>query len=396
MKESLIKAKEEFIQRFISAYDELHKYEPYQAQTVSFKHADIFSYDLKDYKNGKIKPGSKIYPAPPESGTYGKYGFNKEGRLTTAEIYSKGEKVWIGFFMMKVDLIEYIEFNIASGAPSSVKRMVLENGRKTLYQSCSTNGRSGFYSNEVKDRVDIVRGGFNDGHSAICTIEEYLYESNIIAKAFGLHIMPGAAEWCFEDVYTYKGNKLEQVKSFYENGSTNIKYIAQSKNSLVALSNTLAITLSDYLVTILQNQHFAEPLFSVELSYQYCYSYRPHLVVITEQQKKQAIEEKKEQLFTDGEFIYATGDIPIGLDELYAEFYKRLETTKNWEAGRKMLRQVATLMTKSKLKGCMPVTDDFIVFPIEWQLDMDQFEKILLQCGASKSNIKEWKKYGWV
>lgn len=399
MTDSIAQAKEELIQRFIAAYRELDRFDYYNQQTSYYKYANTFSYVLDKYDNGIIAAGSKEYDSPPgDKDHYGKYGFNEQGFLTTAEIFIRGNLGYKGFFIKQDDLVEYIEYNIAAGAVSCIQRIVLKDGKKVLYQNCNTNGRGGFniYDGLEHTVEEAVRAGFDNGHSAICTIEEYEYDGDLINRAYGLHIMPGAGAWTFEDVYTYANDKLAQIKSYYDNGNTNIKYMAPSGKSLKTISDELAAGLANYIIDDLLAQNITGPLFSVELSYQYCYNYWPHTVIISEQEKEQAIIANEDQLFVRAELIYAVIGRPAALEELYTEFYQNIEEAEDWEAGRTMLKEMAKHMTSSKLDGKIPVSDDFITFPIEWVMDMDNVESILLQCGASEENIAKWKSYGWV
>jgi hypothetical protein len=102
-----------------------------------------------------------------------------------------------------------------------------------------------------------------------------------------------------------------------------------------------------------------------------------------------------QNIFINGEFIYTT-NIPANLEKLYVEFYNRIETKHNWNAGRKMLIETAKLLTTSHLKGALPVTEDFIAFPMDWELEGHTIKKVLLQCGASKINVRQWDEYGWL
>jgi len=399
MRDSIAQAKEELIQRFITAYTELDRFDYYSQQTSHYKYASIFSYVLDKYENGTIAAGGKEYDTPPvDDKSYGQYGFNEQGLLTTAEIFYNGNLNYKGFFVHEENLVEYVEFSIAAGAVSCIQRIVLKEGKKVLYQNCSTNGRRGFniYDGMEHTIEEIVRTGFDDGHSAICTIEEYEYKGRLIDRAYGLHIIPGGGAMPFEDVYTYTDGKLAQIKSYYENGNTNVKYIAPSGRSLEAISHELAIGLANYIIDDLLAQNITGPLFCIELSYQYCYSYWPHTAIITEQKKNSAIEKSDDELFVGAQLIQAAIDRPAAIEELYTEFYQKIEESENWEAGRTMLKEMAKHMTSSKLDGKIPVTDDFITFPIEWVIDMDNVEDILLQCGASTENIEKWKSYKWL
>ena len=397
MEKSLKIAKEQLINRWVAAFDEIEKYSQIETHTVKVKYADIFSYHLSTYRNGKISAGSKLSHLPPEDRfNYGKYGFNQDGFLTTAEIYSKGSLSNFGFFTKNDDIIEYIEFSAERRVPSSIQRIFFENDKKILFESVFANGRSGFHFKTGNSLVEKITAAFNDGHSAICTIEKYDYDSERITKAHGLSILPGIGEHFYENIYSYTGKKLTEIKTYNDTGRTSIAYVAPSGRSLKTIINELAEMFCDYLISMLKKQHFDSPLFIVELSYRYCDNYIPHPVVVTERQKNEAIAKKDADLFAEGEFIKAIVELPTALEELYVEFYQLLETKDNWEAGRKMLKQTARLLSASKLKEEIPVSADFIAFPIEWELEWEELEKILLQCGASKSTVKEWKMNGWV
>ena len=381
----------------MAAFDEIAKFHEIATDTVSYKYSDSFSYELKNYKNGKIAPRSKAFNEPqPNERSYGKFGFDKDGFLTTAEIYANNQLTWIGFFTKKDTLIEYLEFKIENKAISAIQRLQLENGKKVLLQSATSNGHGTFYPYMDWSIDDKVWSGFHDGFSVRCTIEEYHYEHGKITKADCLNIMPGSGEYEYEDKYTYSNNKLVEIKTYYSDGNTAITYQAPSAKSLTTLSNELAEMFCDYIISALQKQTFNGPLFSVELAYQYCYSYYPNPVVITGRQKEQAIADGSDNLFSQGEFITISGNIAEELQKLYTEFYQRIDAADNFEAGRKMLIQTASQLTSTKLKGTIPVTDDFIAFPIEWELEGDELKKILLKCGAPKENVKQWELYGWI
>ncbi|MFC0516765.1 hypothetical protein ACFFGT_21335 [Mucilaginibacter angelicae] len=395
MRENLLIAKEELIERWVAAFDEQTGFETYAAQTVTTKYAQAFSYNLSGYKNGKIPPGSSLFDEPhADDSSYGKYGFNRDGFLTTAEIYNKHELSHIGFFKKTAHLIEYIEFYLPKNVPSSFQRFFFENGKKTMLQSVFSNGRSGLYfesGTTLKEKVSVA---FNGGYTAVCTIEQYEYANEFISRAYGLNIMPGIGQYFYENQYNYEVKKLANIKTIYEDGRCSFSYVAPSAQSLQVIIKELSELFCDVLISTLKEQSFDSPLFSVELSYRQCDNYVPHLVVLTARKKNEVIAAGGQNIFINGEFIYTT-NIPDNLDKLYVEFYNRIETKNNWNTGRKMLIETAKLLTASRLKGALPVTEDFIAFPMDWELEGHTIKKVLLQCGASKINVRQWEEYGW-
>ncbi|WP_143075829.1 hypothetical protein [Parafilimonas terrae] len=67
---------------------------------------------------------------------------------------------------------------------------------------------------------------------------------------------------------------------------------------------------------------------------------------------------------------------------------------EDWETGDDLLIKTSKLITANKLKGKVPVSDDFIAFGTDWSMEYD-IETILLKCGADKDNVKQWKKLNW-
>lgn len=396
MRENLLIAKEELVEKWVAAFDEQSEFEAYSTQTVTTKYAQAFSYNLSAYKNGMIKPGSKLFDDPPtDDSHYGKYGFNRDGFLTTAEIYNKHELSHVGFFKRTAHLIEYVEFYLPKNVPSCIQRVFLKNGENTMLQSAFSNGRSGLYFESGITLKEKVSAAFDSGYTAVCTIERYESVNKVISKAYGLNIMPGIDQYFYENQYNYEGKKLANIKTSYEDGRCVFLYVAPSAQSLQVITKELSESFCDVLTDTLKEQHFDSPLFSVELSYRQCDNYIPHLVVLTGRQKNEVIAAGGQNIFINGEFIYTT-NIPANLEKLYVEFYNRIETKNNWNAGRKMLIETAKLLTTSLLKGAVPVTEDFIAFPMDWELEGHTIKKILLQCGASKIDVKQWEEYGWL
>ena len=51
-------------------------------------------------------------------------------------------------------------------------------------------------------------------------------------------------------------------------------------------------------------------------------------------------------------------------------------------------------LPKNKLNGKVPVSDDFVAYAIDWEMDDEPFEEILLECGQTPEIIEEWKAQG--
>ncbi len=397
MEGSLQILKKELIQRWVDAHKEIGNIPVYEAKVVSKKYADGSRYNLKDYNAGKLRAGGKMLAEPPSGvENYHEYGFDVTGFPVTSRSWHVFNKIeWFGFYRREEGLIEYIEFCVTSGVVASINRIKFDKKNKVARQYFNVNGNthSGL---DVSDPFEnIFKGVRQDTFNFLYDVREFDYVNNKIYKAYGLG-NSGLGEFRYRDDYSYNADdQLLKIERFFNNGESGIDYLKPSKKGLKQIIRELANIYCDYLIEVLKGENYRHPLFVVELTYSYCDSYRPNVCVIHEKNKIDALNESNKYLFMSGMFSYAIDNQPPELDELYAEFYQMIEKTDNWDAGVKMLTETAKLMTQSKLKGQVPVTDDFIVFPVEWPVDGEDVEKILFQCGASKANIKRWKEYKW-
>lgn len=403
MREGLQILKDDLIKRWVQAHAEIEDIPNYEAKVVSYKYASGSRYDIKDFNAGRMRAGGKMLSQKPTDGyDYHEYGFDEKGLPVMVKFSHTYNKIdWVGIYKFDKDVIEYVEFCMTTSVVSAILRITFNESRKQSDEYFALNGKTSSLIDISQPVTKIIAFINTNRDYFVYNILEFICTDSKLAKAYGVANSPGVGEFLYEDKYLYnESGKLVEIKTFYEDGRTSIKYTAPSKRSLTEISNELADMFCSHLIKILQSQNIALSLFSVQLSYQSCYSYWPSLFVITEIDKNNAIAKRQEQLFTDvvieGDIILTHERARADLEKLYKEFYQRIEDADNWEAGAKMLLQTANLMTSSKLKGIIPVTEDFIAFSIEWMMEAPEFEKILSKCGASKANIKEWKKHGWV
>jgi hypothetical protein len=399
MKESLQKAKEEIIERWKQSFEDLQNLNQHNDIIYSYKFSKGRAFLLSECYNGKLKADERLYSKYPEnSGLCFKHYFDKDGRaLITQELSAIDKAICAGYYNWHNDYIEYVEFNLLSGIPSYIQKITFKNGFRDMYQSVYLNGGGNAPVFENMNRLEMIDFVLNND-IMVFNIEAYEIDQNQISRSYGYAKM--GMEILTERIYLYDEiGILQQIKTHYDTGGSFVTYVKPTGKSLKNQIDELSVKLSDYLIHILSQHSFDSPLFCVDLSYQYCYTYWPCLSIITSNQKMEALQQQDDSLLFSANFLETTSDkypVPDDLGLCFAAFKQSIESKNNWEAGRKMLRQTARLMTQNKLKGLVPVTNDFITFPIEWQLEFDELKKILHRCGASKENIKEWTKAGWV
>lgn len=130
---TLDQLKEELLERFITACDELD----YLAQKEKLAEKTVYStasrYDLEQYKNGNIPPGGKMSDTPPEQNPYA-YGLDSHNRPCHSRSEHTWNKLcWEGFYNYSETLVEYVEFGIESGKPNMIIRLHLENTSQYVF-----------------------------------------------------------------------------------------------------------------------------------------------------------------------------------------------------------------------------------------------------------------------
>lgn len=73
-----------------------------------------------------------------------------------------------------------------------------------------------------------------------------------------------------------------------------------------------------------------------------------------------------------------------------------MDKEENFDLGTSMLRKTASLLTFHKLNQKIAVTNDFVAYAIDWELEGQEFEEILKDCGQSPKIIEAWKAKEWI
>jgi hypothetical protein len=398
MKESLKIAKEQLINRWIKAFDEIGEINLVASRTVKIKYAEASRFDLHDYNNGRVKQGGKLFDKKPDDKSdYHEYGLDQTGFPTVTKFRHSWNKIdWIGYYKREESFVEYIEFCLNTKVPSAINRIIFEKGKKSSFQFLKINGGASYF--HVSTKEEIVKDILNSETFLMFSIQEYEYENNLITKAFGLANTPGIGEFTFNDFYNYNGEKeLLEIKRYFEKWPVQIEYIKPSGRSMTVLLKELAELFVKYIINILLRNDTKDRLCFLVLSYHYCDDFWPSLEIVTEETREQALNDDMDYLLLNNEIyenITSKTESPKLLKKDFKEFTQRMEAFDNYNWGRRFLIQISKILTQNKLEGLIPVTDDFVVFPIDWTLTEDIGE-ILIKCGAKKSKVKEWKVLNW-
>ncbi len=400
MRESLQIAKQELIERWIKAFDEIDQFSFYEAKTVKIRYAESYRFDVSAYKYGKIKAGGKLLDEKKNDKIdYHEYGLDKNNFPTISRAKHSWNKIdWIGFYKKEDNLVEYVEFCVNTSVPSVIERIILNNGKKLFFQSFRINGRgTGFHKSYLTlPREEMIKNIITDNSSVNLVIEEYEYEKNNIKQAFCCGIASGYGQYTCIDLYNYyDSGYLKEIKTIYKNGFPNrIKYFKSEKNTFLKnLSISLTQKIANRIIEVLLAMAFESPLFCLQLSYRSVSNYWPSLIPVTLKFKNWVKDEEGPFMAQPGDFISVNDE---NIEEEFTEFCRMIDEKESWNAASNMLRNVARILTLSKLDNKIKVTNDFVAFAVDMELEGRELDKIIIKCGADKASVKQWKKLGWI
>ncbi len=155
-------------------------------------------------------------------------------------------------------------------------------------------------------------------------------------------------------------------------------------------------------VGILKEANIKEKLYCIELSYQGVLHHFPPAIIPGLESYRQGLVssgkfEKKYEIFApvlqgeDWFFEITDPDTLAACQQLEQE----IQAGEKWDAATQILRQLAAELTHYDWSSILDVTPDFVVFAIDHEMEGDQLEAVLKE-SASKEQIREWKKKGWL
>jgi hypothetical protein len=400
--------KQGLLSRWKQAFNEIEILEANKTNIRSEKYVPGFRYELEDYGTPSfLQPEGKLFPeaAVREISDYHFYGFGENGLPCYTSYGHVTNKVgWEGHYIYGQEWVEYIEYNAATYIPVCIKRILYEDGQKVAFQSLTLNGKGSVeqYGGLTADHV--IERILRNEHALFCTLHQYKVSAGRIVKADCLEVAPGTGECRHEDIYRYDSEGvLEEVRTLFENGESRLSYVKPDKDVdvqvlLTAVAEKMAVAITD----TLEACPIETPLALLELSYHYADAYIPLLsprsVAFTKEiSRNHPDEDIFDLIFLATELDHAYLEIaPAKFERPFTQLMQIISKEAKWEVGTLLLRKVAHLLTTSKVLGRIPVGAGFTAYAIDWGIEMEDFEDILRECGATGKAITSWKEQGWL
>jgi hypothetical protein len=382
---------DQLITSWEQAFDDIQNLPVFKAQVKTTQYANGARYNLEKFDQHSFPSDGPLSASKDNH----EYGFNDQGLpCYVAFSHEYNKTYWEGYYKYTDNLAEYIEFNINTGTPSAITRVLFENGRKTGTQRLVVNGRGTIYPHLKSDRTALIHKIKEDANALFLTATSFEYDSdNKIIRSASTHITPGIGEYTSQDEYTYAGDQLDKIRTFDAEGNSRLTYSRNSENlSPEALIEKLAQFMAQSIANTLQDYEMELPLALLELGFHYADNYLP-LLGIQSQQEVEQRREKGEFAFITDNYIDALIDI-TPFEGLFAQMEQQMEETDDMDFGVKALRRTAAILTETKVFGKIPTTSDFAALAIDWSTEghsTEDLTEILLECGVTPDTITKWK-----
>jgi len=141
----MVQLMDRLLQRWIESFDELGTIEDYKSQIISYRYAGASRYNLKNFENGGFsdKEGWTTGEESPDWREIYTYGFSEKGLPCYMSIRHNYNKIdWAGFYKFSDQLVESIEFCLATGIPSSLQRIEYQGGKRWSTSACVSTGEA--------------------------------------------------------------------------------------------------------------------------------------------------------------------------------------------------------------------------------------------------------------
>jgi len=396
----------QLIERWKKAFDEIGSITNYRGATQTLQYAAEPCFELEKYTKTDFPQGKPFSGIPDnDSHPYYKYGLNRDGLPCYTSFPNNGNTTsWEGYYTYSDDLVEYVEFNIETRMPSRIDRLVFSGQRKVSFQQILINtGASApaYIGLSKDDGIAMILD--HEGYSIQARIQNYEYDGDRIIGADCFSMFPGAGKYEYKRLYSYnETDELEEITDLYPNGIRQLSYLRiEEGDNAQTISDRLALRLAESVVDTLIKNEVESPVAIVELGYQYVGNYTPVVVSRPESYKKEVIDKGGKGIW-EGLFLGFRDLLyldPENHERLFVQFMQIIEETGDHEMGQKMLRNTAALLTKSRLFGKVPVSDEFVTYAIDNSIeghDKEDFKHILNECGLEEEVIEAWDKKGWL
>jgi hypothetical protein len=398
-----------------------------ESAVTRWEWADGERYNLLPFHFKRYPGRGRALKNPPASvGSYIRYGFDEQDRLRLHRShyylglngdrllqrhrnqgFKVDDEVSETFYNHSDTLIEIIQFSIRPRVllpriPLKVECIHYEDSRVAHYASFRLNGYTPLYSKKGKNPDALYQWLGPNGRFKHA--EQYVYDGDRLTSILLYDEHPEASPFTAEEHFTYdEAGRLLRIERFYETGHSQPLYQKRKKGqTFKSIREAATQRMIEAIVERLDAENINEKLCCIELSYQaVCHHFPPSTILGLESDRRRLLDSGNPDaqycVFAPalmGQMHWLEITDPDTL-EICSQLEQEIQAGSKWDTAARILRDVAAALTRHDWSGILDITPDFVVFAIDWEMEGDHLEEVLRAC-ASKDQVEEWKKKGWL
>jgi hypothetical protein len=406
-------------------YEELKR--TAESSVTRWEWADGERHSLLPYHFERYPGRGRALKRPPESvGSYIRYGFDAQDRLRLQRHYDYlglngarllqrhrnrgfevGNEVWETFVRHSDALVEIIQFSIRPGIllsriPLKIEHIHYEDSRVARYTLFKLNGYAPLYSRKGKKPDALYHWLGPNGRFK--RAEQYVYVDDRLTTVLLYHEQPGSPPFQAEERFAYdEAGALVRIERFFENGQSQLLFQRRKKGQTFgSIREAATRKLIEAITERLRTENIREKLCCVELSYRAVSRHFPPGIVLGLENDRRRLLESGDRDARYSVFAPALLGRPRWLQitdpatlEICSQLEQEIQAGRKWDTAASILRDVAVALNQHDWSGILDATPDFVVFPIDWEMEGDQLEQVLRAC-TSDEQIEEWRQKGWL
>ncbi len=305
------------------------------------------------------------------------------------------------FYLYSENFIEILKYSGDPYIPIDIQQVYLKDGHVFFHAAFRLNGYTHLMGKKGADPQGLYDWlGYNGRFTCA---ESFLYDGERLDRITGYYESPGLKPYSSIESFSYDPTgKLLGIEEIYEDGRRRVVYRKRLKGQTFArLGEEVTEKLVEAVLQRMRDAHITGRVYAIILSYRKWAEYLPpYLIVVPESHRLDLLRSPdpsaRHCIFSpipEKEWFHAIDDPQVL--EACQVVEQEIHAGEKWTAAEKILREVAFRLNKVTWQGILDVTPDFVVYPLDAEMDVEQLGEILAGI-ASHSQLGEWRRRGWL
>ena len=337
--------------------------------------------------------GRLLKNPPQQRSQHTQTGLGADGRLLVQRVFDYQDHAFEQYVAYGEPATDIVEFSPGPHIPTEHARIERDGDKVVRFESFRLNGYTPKMGAMGRSPDRLVEWLGPNGRFLL--IEDYRYEGDLLREIAVYGETPGLGPHRYVDRLSHDADgSLSGIDRIWENGQAQTVYRRRRQGqTLEALRAEAVAELVPAVIDAAGSLGATGPVYCLELSYQAVSQYFPPLITLGLQRDRDRLREPDlafRPMLSGGRTVELPDPDRM---EACRQFDQEVRARQKWALGTRMLREAATALSRHDWGGELDVTDDFVAFAIDPELD--DLEEAL-SASASHDRIAAWRARGWL